>query len=73
MSYVIRKTSIPLAPFVIGLLLAPIAEQNLRTGLMISGGSLLPLITRPVSLTFSLIAVRFLLWPMVSYWRSRKG
>jgi len=50
--YVIRKTSIPLAPFVIGLVLAPIAKQNLRTGLMISGGSLLPLITRPVSLLF---------------------
>lgn len=70
--FVMRKTSIPQAPFVIGLVLAPIAEQNLRTGLMMSGGSLLPLITRPASLTFLLIAIMFLLWPLVSYWRRRQ-
>jgi len=40
--FVMRKASIPHAPFVIGLVLTPIAEQNFRTGLMISGGSLLP-------------------------------
>jgi len=70
--FVMKKASIPQAPFVIGLVLAPIAEQNFRTGLMISGGSLLPLITRPVSLAFLLISVTLLIWPMISAWRRRK-
>ena len=70
--FVMRKASIPHAPFVIGLVLTPIAEQNFRTGLMISGGSLLPLITRPVSLAFMLISILFLIWPMISAWRRRK-
>ena len=70
--FVMRKAAIPHAPFVIGLVLTPIAEQNFRTGLMISGGSLLPLFTRPVSLTFLLISILFLIWPLISTWRRRK-
>ena len=67
--YAMRRASIPQAPFIIGLVLAPIAEQNLRTGLQITGGSLMPLITRPVSLTFLIVSVLFLVWPFVSHWR----
>jgi putative tricarboxylic transport membrane protein len=70
--FVMSKASIPRAPSVIGLVLTPIAEQNFRTGLMISGGSLLPLFTRPVSLIFLLISVLFLIWPLISAWRRRK-
>ena len=70
--FLMRRASIPQAPFVIGFVLSPIAEQKLRTGLMISGGSLLPLVTRPVSLIFLLISVFFLVWPFVSAWRKRK-
>jgi putative tricarboxylic transport membrane protein len=70
--FVMRKASIPTAPFVIGLVLTPIAEQNFRSGLMISGGSLLPLVTRPVSLIFLLISVLFLFWPLITAWRRKK-
>jgi putative tricarboxylic transport membrane protein len=48
---------IPLAPFVIGFVLAPVAEENLCAGLMSSGGSYLPLLARPVSLAFIVLAV----------------
>ena len=69
--YVMRRSSFPQAPFVIGLVLAPIAEQNLRTGLMMYGGSLMQLLTRPVSLAFLSISVLFLIWPLVSHLRRR--
>jgi putative tricarboxylic transport membrane protein len=66
LGFLMRLGGLPLAPFVIGFVLAPIAEQNLRTALMVSGGSYLPLVTRPVSLVFLLIAAVFLIWPL---WR----
>jgi len=47
-----ERLKIPLAPFVIGFVLAPVAEENLLTGLMGSNGSYLPLVQRPVSLFF---------------------
>ena len=71
--YAMRRAAIPQAPFIIGLVLAPIAEQNLRTGLQITGGSLMPLITRPVSLTFLIVSILFLVWPFVSHLKRKKN
>jgi len=70
--FIFNKTAIPQAPFVMGLVLAPIAEQNLRTGLMISGGSLFPVLTRPISCVFLIVSLLFLVWPLFSEWRQRK-
>ena len=56
-----EKLDLPLAPFVIGFVLGPTAEKNLSSGLMNSDGSWLPLVTRPISLAFLLIA-GLLLW-----------
>lgn len=58
----LEKCRIPLGPFVIGLVLAPIAETSLRSALMISAGSLEPLFTRPVSAVFMLVAIGLLVW-----------
>lgn len=44
-------------PFVIGTIIGPIFEKNLGYALSNSGGSLLPFITRPISLIFLLIAL----------------
>lgn len=63
--FVMERLRIPLAPFVIGFVLAPIAEENLAAGLMASGGSLLPMFTRPISLVFVLIAIGLLVGPVL--------
>lgn len=55
---------IPLAPFVIGFVLAPIAEENLVAGLMQSGGNYTPLVTRPLSLIFLVISAALLAWSL---------
>lgn len=60
---------IPLAPFVIGYVLAPIAEHNLSAALMLSAGDYLPLVTRPISLLFLLISAVLLAWPLWRRWR----
>ena len=56
---------IPLAPFVIGFVLGPVAEENLSAGLMSSDGSFLPLLTRPISAVLLLLAAGLLLLPMM--------
>jgi putative tricarboxylic transport membrane protein len=61
----------PLAPFVIGFVLAPMAEAKLRSALMMSAGSVTPLFTRPISLLLLLVAVATLLWPAGRAWRAR--
>lgn len=66
LGYVMDKTGFPLAPFIIGLVIAPITEASLRSGLMASGGDFLAMFQRPISLICILLAVGMLVWPLVS-------
>ncbi len=61
----------PLAPFVVGFVLGPLAEAKLRTALMTSAGSMLPLVQRPIALTLTLVAVVTCLWPLRRLLRRR--
>ncbi len=70
--FLMERAGVPLGPFVIGLVLAPIAEESLRSGLMASAGSYLPFVTRPLSLAFVLVAVGLLLWPFWQDLRTRR-
>ncbi|HIE97759.1 MAG TPA: hypothetical protein EYQ63_12265 [Fuerstia sp.] len=51
------RLRVPTAPFVIGFVLSPIAEENLCAALMASDGSWWPFVTEPVSAVFFGIAV----------------
>lgn len=50
-----ERLAIPLPPLILGLILGPMLERNLRTGLIKSSGDWTPFFTRPICLT--LIAV----------------
>jgi putative tricarboxylic transport membrane protein len=54
--FAMRRLSMPLAPAVIGLILGPLAEQQLRRSLAI-GGSPMILFTRPISAVLLLFAM----------------
>ncbi len=73
LGFALESWRIPLAPFVIGFVLGPIAEKNLSLGLQASNGSFAPIFARPISLAFILIAVAMLMWPAISAARSRKS
>lgn len=55
--FLFNKADIPKTPFIIGFILGPIAEVNLRRALMASEGSLMPFITRPISLVFVALTI----------------
>lgn len=70
--YFLERAKVPLGPFVIGLVLAPIAEESLRSGLMLSNGSYLPLVERPMSAGFMVVAVIMLIWPVWRHYRAHR-
>jgi len=49
LGYVLDKFGYPFVPLILGFILGPMAETNLRRGLMTSRGSVLPFLTRPIS------------------------
>lgn len=72
LGFLLERVGIPLAPFVIGFVLGPIAEKNLSLGLQSSDGSWAPLITRPLSLMFLCAAAVLLLVPWLAGLRRSK-
>ncbi len=58
--FVFSKFKYPIPPFIMGYILCPIVESNLMRGLMLTKGSLILFITRPVSATFLSLMVVYL-------------
>mgnify|MGYP003634525091 CR=1 FL=1 len=73
LGFLLEKVKIPLAPFVIGFVLWPIAELNLSAGLMSTNGDWLPIVTRPISAGFILVAAVLLVVPVIRGRLQRKG
>jgi len=63
--YVMRVYDFPIAPVLIGLILGPMAEQQLRTALAAGQGNPVVLVSTPLSVIFLVIAALFLLAPIL--------
>lgn len=72
LGFLMERAKIPLAPFVIGFVLAPIAEAKLRTALQISGGSYMPILDRPIALGLVVCCVVLLLLPVWGYFKRKR-
>ncbi|MBH0247170.1 tripartite tricarboxylate transporter permease, partial [Streptomyces cavourensis] len=60
-----RRYGLPVLPAVIGVILGPAAEQQLRRALQISDGSVTGLVNTPFSVTVYAIVALILAWPLV--------
>jgi putative tricarboxylic transport membrane protein len=56
-AYFLTEMEYPIAPLVIGVILGPMADENLRRALMVSQGSFIPFFTRPVAILLLLVIV----------------
>ena len=65
--YAMRRFDFPAAPLIVGLILAPMAEQSMRQALTISMGNWTTFLTRPLS--GSLLAIAALLLIAPPLWR----
>ncbi|HTM78261.1 MAG TPA: tripartite tricarboxylate transporter permease, partial [Devosia sp.] len=63
--YVMRVYDFPIAPVLIGLILGPMAEVQLRTALAAAQGNPLVLVSTPLSAIMLIIAALFLFAPIL--------
>ncbi|SHJ98817.1 tripartite tricarboxylate transporter permease [Paramaledivibacter caminithermalis] len=57
----LAKLNYPAAPFLLGVILGPMADTNLRRALVLSKGSLKPFFTRPISIFFIVLIMVLIL------------
>lgn len=67
LGYVLRRLDYPVAPLVLGMVLGDLMEKGLRRGLVLSDGSLVPFLTRPICavLWITIVVVVLLKFPAV--------
>jgi len=70
LGYLMKKFGFPLTPLILGIILGPLAEKNLRRALQTSSDLSL-FFTRPISLIFLILALISILYPF--YQRYKKG
>ena len=72
--YLMRKLDFPLAPVVLGLVLGPLMERNLRRAMALSGGEWGVLFDSPVAITLWCLALVSLAAPVVlNRWSKHKS
>lgn len=64
--YFMVKLEFPVSPVILGLILGPLMESNLRRSLLMSQGNLSIFYTRPITLVLLVLAIITLLTPIIS-------
>jgi putative tricarboxylic transport membrane protein len=66
------RLRLPIGPFILAFILAPMLELNLRRGMTYTDEGVLPFFTRPISGLLLAAAALSIVWPLISS-RIRKG
>lgn len=70
--FLLARNDYPLAPLVLGLVLGPMIENNMRRALTTSNGDFMIFLQKPLSASFLLIALLWLLVPIFMKKRGKK-
>jgi putative tricarboxylic transport membrane protein len=71
LGFFMKRMDFPAAPMIVGLILAPMAEQSMRQALTISQGEWSTFLTRPLSASLLGVAALLLVLPPLLRWRGR--
>lgn len=65
LGFAMRRYGLPVLPAVIGVILGPAAELQMRRALQLSDGSLIGLVNSPMAVTVYVIVAGILAWPLL--------
>ncbi|MFC0274611.1 tripartite tricarboxylate transporter permease [Metabacillus herbersteinensis] len=70
--YFLSRNDFPIAPLVLGLVLGPMIENNLRRALTLSNGDIMIFFEKPISLAFIIVGMLWILTPIFLKLRGKK-
>jgi TctA family transporter len=73
-AFVLEENGFPVAPAILGVVLATMMEENFVTSLIKSDGSLATFFTRPIAMWLAIFAFIIMFWPVFTWgWRKLRG
>lgn len=73
LGYFLSAMNYPAAPFLLGVILGPMADSNLRRALTITSGDIMPMFTRPICIVFLIMILGLILSQFGVFKRLRKS
>jgi putative tricarboxylic transport membrane protein len=71
LGFVMRRYGLPVLPLIVGVILGPRAERQLRLSLQLSDGDWAGLVTSPIAIVLYLLVALLLAWPWLRRLRGR--
>jgi len=71
--YLINRLNFAPGPIVLGLVLGPILENNLIQSLQIARGSILPFVTRPITVLFLILSILSIVFSFINIRKKRQS
>jgi len=69
LGYLMKKFTYDGAPLVLAMVLGPLLDNSLRQSLLMSGGSAMIFLTRPICLTVFSVIIVILILPVLKLWK----
>ncbi len=70
--YLFLRLDLEPAPLLLGFILGPMLEENFRRALLLSRGSFMGFVTRPISATLLTLVACFIAWQFVAFFRQAR-
>ncbi|HZQ61801.1 MAG TPA: tripartite tricarboxylate transporter permease, partial [Casimicrobiaceae bacterium] len=66
--YIFLRLELDPAPLMLGFILGPMLEENFRRALLLSRGSFVTFVTRPIAGTLLAFIAMIVLWQVTAFW-----
>ena len=73
LGFMMRRFGLPVLPLIIGVIIGPRIERQLRTALAVAGGDVSTLWSEPLAVAIYVVIAVLLLWPLLTRLPRRHG
>ena len=70
--YILTRCGVGVAPLILGFILGPGVDKNFRTAMIAAKGNILSIISHPIAFVMFLVAISFMLWPLISAKKNKR-
>ncbi len=66
-AFLLQENDFPVAPIILGMIMAPLLEENFMQGMILADGDPVRFVSRPIAAVLAAITVAIVVWPMLRW------
>ncbi len=73
LAFIMQENDFPVAPIILGMIMAPLLEESFMQGMILGNGSMLAFVSRPIAALLALVTILIVAWPVLRLLYHRLG